>query len=174
MDCDAARLQLEVGLGAGEVVGAPAPPLDGRIERRYLLDLAGEFRQHGADLRVLWPVRVLFDDAPLGIVGLGGLGPAQGEAIALPPVHNVGDRLGGLSEGDRQQAAGQRIESAAVADLARLPDTADAAHDLRRGEAERLVDDHRSEERRVGKECVSKCRSWWSPGYTKKKNKKRT
>src|SRR3546814_12964107 len=95
--------------------------------RRDLLDLAGELRQHGADLRGLWPVRVLFDDATLGIVGLGGLAPAQGEAIALPPVHNVGDRLGGLSEGDRQQAAGQRIESAAVADLARLQDTADAA-----------------------------------------------
>src|SRR3546814_19928980 len=29
----------------------------------------------------------------------------------------------------------------------------------------------RSEERRVGKECVSKCRSRWSP-YHKKKNKK--
>src|SRR3546814_15918610 len=28
----------------------------------------------------------------------------------------------------------------------------------------------RSEERRVGKECVSTCRSWWSP-YTSKKNK---
>src|SRR3546814_10078098 len=73
MDCDAARLQLEVGLGAGEVVGAPATHLDGRIERRDLLDLAGELRQHGADLRGLWPVRVLFDDATLGIVGLGGL-----------------------------------------------------------------------------------------------------
>src|SRR3546814_20914175 len=24
---------------------------------------------------------------------------------------------------------------------------------------------HRSEERRVGKECVSKCRSWWSPDH---------
>src|SRR3546814_15800755 len=28
----------------------------------------------------------------------------------------------------------------------------------------------RSEERRVGKECVSKCRFWWSP-YQSKKNK---
>src|SRR3546814_16177551 len=26
----------------------------------------------------------------------------------------------------------------------------------------------RSEERRVGKECVSKCRSWWSRSYSKK------
>src|SRR3546814_13632655 len=27
----------------------------------------------------------------------------------------------------------------------------------------------RSEERRVGKECVSTCRSWWSPFHEKKK-----
>src|SRR3546814_13501006 len=30
----------------------------------------------------------------------------------------------------------------------------------------------RSEERRVGKECVSTCRSRWSPNHSKKKNKK--
>src|SRR3546814_11830031 len=29
----------------------------------------------------------------------------------------------------------------------------------------------RSEERRVGKECVSTCRSRWSPGHEKKKTK---
>src|SRR3546814_12388911 len=32
----------------------------------------------------------------------------------------------------------------------------------------------RSEERRVGKECVSTCRSRWSPYHEKKKNKKLT
>src|SRR3546814_16453036 len=31
---------------------------------------------------------------------------------------------------------------------------------------------HRSEERRVGKECVSKCRSGWSPYHEKKKKKR--
>src|SRR3546814_17159468 len=31
----------------------------------------------------------------------------------------------------------------------------------------------RSEERRVGKECVSTCRSWWSPYHSKKKNNRR-
>src|SRR3546814_19689966 len=30
----------------------------------------------------------------------------------------------------------------------------------------------RSEERRVGKECVSTCRSRWSPSHEKKKNEK--
>src|SRR3546814_18713598 len=35
------------------------------------------------------------------------------------------------------------------------------------------LSDTRSEERRVGKECVSTCRSWWSPcHYKKKKNTK--
>src|SRR3546814_15927266 len=33
----------------------------------------------------------------------------------------------------------------------------------------RLGGGQRSEERRVGKECVSTCRSWWSAFHTKKK-----
>src|SRR3546814_13585342 len=32
------------------------------------------------------------------------------------------------------------------------------------------IDFLRSEERRVGKECISTCRSWWSPYIYKKKN----
>src|SRR3546814_13191430 len=35
------------------------------------------------------------------------------------------------------------------------------------------VDQPRSEERRVGKECVSTCRSRWSPYHYKKKNQNR-
>src|SRR3546814_13755913 len=36
----------------------------------------------------------------------------------------------------------------------------------------RLLDlAHRSEDRRVGKECVSSCYSWWSPYPSKKKKK---
>src|SRR3546814_16387591 len=40
----------------------------------------------------------------------------------------------------------------------------------RRNEILRFVEGGRSEERRVGKECVSTCRSRWSPYHTKKKN----
>src|SRR3546814_11039108 len=36
----------------------------------------------------------------------------------------------------------------------------------------RVIEKKRSEERRVGKECVSKCRSRWSPYHRKKKNEK--
>src|SRR3546814_12662157 len=35
------------------------------------------------------------------------------------------------------------------------------------------LEDDRSEERRVGKECVSTCRSRWSPYHSKKKTKKK-
>src|SRR5881397_1014070 len=31
--------------------------------------------------------------------------------------------------------------------------------------------EQRSEERRVGKECIEPCRSWWEPYHLKKKNK---
>src|SRR3546814_15465070 len=39
------------------------------------------------------------------------------------------------------------------------------------GAAGKLAQQHRSEERRVGKECVSTCRSWWSPSHSKKTNR---
>src|SRR3546814_20953158 len=47
----------------------------------------------------------------------------------------------------------------------------DDCNDDRGGPVPRPAAD-RSEERRVGKECVSTCRSWWSPYTYKKKQKK--
>src|SRR3546814_16434229 len=74
--------------------------------------------------------------------------------------------------------------------VARLADHEDAAHRAeiadRHGAASAgllglvqiaqigLVPFARSEERRVGKECVSTCRSRWSPYHYKKKNKYNT
>src|SRR3546814_19606377 len=43
---------------------------------------------------------------------------------------------------------------------------------LQRGDLVGLGGQHRSEERRVGTECVSTCRSRWSPHPYKKKNTK--
>src|SRR3546814_19508793 len=40
--------------------------------------------------------------------------------------------------------------------------------------SEATLSPDRSEERRVGKECVSKCRSRWSPYHYKKKKNKNT
>src|SRR3546814_5237348 len=62
-------------------------------------------------------------------------------------------------------------------DLRRAPTLGTGARvvngrDGRDGEPERhdLYTDGRSEERRVGKECVSTCRSRWSPHHEKKKH----
>src|SRR3546814_8981499 len=58
------------------------------------------------------------------------------------------DREGGVVDGDRHRALGQRLaRSEARDDLRQRHDVIGA----------------RSEERRVGKECVSTCRSRWSP-----------
>src|SRR3546814_5274984 len=43
-------------------------------------------------------------------------------------------------------------------------DAADHGHEVDARDADReALEEHRSEERRVGKECVSTCRSRWSP-----------
>src|SRR3546814_12182592 len=58
--------------------------------------------------------------------------------------------------------------------LVRLPLCCEAAF-VNRGQVEAHLSsstnrwNRRSEERRVGKECASKCRSRWSPGHKKKK-----
>src|SRR3546814_12925646 len=86
---------------------------------------------------------------------------------------------GVVGEFDRQVQAGQEVGiGRAVGDRRRLHLSAD---DLRIEARRRLVgvDDldadiaaNRSEERRVGKECVSTCRSRWSPYHKTKKKRK--
>src|SRR3546814_1119887 len=69
---------------------------------------------------------------------------------------------GGLGKGVQDVAMGLGIEEPVGLELAvhfdqrlaQLPQQADA---------DRLIVGERSEERRVGKECVSTCRSRWSP-----------
>src|SRR3546814_19046613 len=61
--------------------------------------------------------------------------------------------------------AGQEVAAAAAADEV---GEGGAGEDVVVGAA--VKSGHRSEERRVGKECVSTCRSRWSPDHSKKKN----
>src|SRR3546814_14603890 len=62
----------------------------------------------------------------------------------------------GMIDGDRQPGG---IDAPAACD--QIPGEADRP--LLEIVAEREIAEHRSEERRVGKECVSTCRSRWSP-----------
>src|SRR3546814_12039295 len=56
----------------------------------------------------------------------------------------------------------------------RFPAVVDRAGLVRPGPAAAVGRiDGRSEERRVGKECVSTCRSRWSPYHSKKKNEQK-
>src|SRR3546814_20657312 len=61
------------------------------------------------------------------------------------------------------------IEGQDIGDHQVLADAA-AAEGMDGALVKSLLDEDRSEERRVGKECVSTCRSRWSPYHKKKKS----
>src|SRR3546814_15052372 len=76
------------------------------------------------------------------------------QTAAVPPVAVVVDG----SQQQNQHPAHQQAQEKAQAVLDKV--TTDAAQ---------VAADTRSEERRVGNECVSTCRSRWSPYHYKKK-----
>src|SRR3546814_20522936 len=64
-----------------------------------------------------------------------------------------------------RRAVGRRIEMAGGEIMAEADDLVDVESFLT------LKEVHRSEERRVGKECVSRCRDRWSPYHLKNRSK---
>src|SRR3546814_14302314 len=85
------------------------------------------------------------DDPAVGIVGIG-----EDDAAAMPP-----DAVGIGGHGARNHLAVRAIAGCDISGLAADQRADQAEADLGSG--------NRSEERRVGKECVSTCRSWGSP-----------
>src|SRR5580693_7595833 len=141
-DYDAAGLEVDRLAGACQIVGALAFDLEGREGWRDLLDVANEGRQGAAD-RLVGGTKVAGgSDLALGIFRRARLPEAEREAVFLPAVHDEGHGLGRLAQGNRQHAAGQRIERSA---MARLPRAEQAAHTADRGgrpQPHRLVEDH--------------------------------
>ncbi len=80
------------------------------------------------------------DHLALGVVGVGLLAPAHGEAVDLAAVLDEGNRLGGFAERDRQNAGGERVERAGMADLGRAEEPLHRGHRLGRGLAGGLVE----------------------------------
>src|SRR3546814_20083594 len=64
-------------------------------------------------------------------------------------------------EGARRIMIGLALEFQRTDGIADFPRRQPAFHQFQ--QTGRIADHIRSEERRVGKECVSTCRSWWSP-----------
>src|SRR3546814_12201627 len=96
-----------------------------------------------------WSSDVCSSDLPLGAAA--GLRQPPRD-VALVERGEEEQHAGGEARADLGQRTGHRLG-------------------LRGGQAmEQRLLDARSEERRVGKECVSKCRSRWSPYHSKKKN----
>src|SRR6185369_10784607 len=116
--------------------------LDRGILRRDLLDQAGELRQQRPDRVGRRPDLAGLDHPALGIVGIALLAPGYREAVALAAVHHEGNRLGGLAERDRQAAGCQRIERAGVARAFGLEQALEHSDRVRRGHADRLVENH--------------------------------
>ncbi len=126
--------------GAGEIVGPLAVDFQGREGRRPLFDLAQEGRQRRVDGGIARPHVAGRRDLALGVLGRARLAEAQGEAVLLPRVHDEGHGLGRLAQRDRQDAAGQRIERAAMAGLLCAEQPAHAADRRRRAQPDRLVE----------------------------------
>src|SRR3546814_12080423 len=92
---------------------------------------------------------IRFEDKVVIVTGAGGgLGRAHALLFARHGAKVVVNDLGGSAQGDgANSSAADRV----VEEIRQAGGTAVANHDSR------------SEERRVGKECVSTCRSRWSP-----------
>src|SRR3546814_20757923 len=84
--------------------------------------------------------------------GHGGLAAGHGIPILWPLIMNGGFQVNLAGQRFSNEASGYSEQAARV-----------------NAQPERIAWSIRSEERRVGKECVSTCRSRWSPYHKKKK-----
>src|SRR3546814_20500743 len=122
----------------------------------------------------LFPYTTLFRSD----VDLRGQGAHEGIGPTAEVGHHRGRDAEALSDQGDRQGDGQLLGEVG---RAIVPDALDELVDQGRGEArghllprrDPTLGDGRSEERRVGKECVSTCRSRWTT-YHSQKNKKNT
>src|SRR3546814_19933540 len=85
--------------------------------------------------------------------------------VARPPV--VGGKL-------RSVRSDKALQVPGVLKVMEIPSYSGAPAFQALGGVAVVASNTRSEERRVGKECVSTCRSRWSPDNSKKKHKTKT
>src|SRR3546814_13677675 len=110
----------------------------------------------GRSWRQHWPMPS--QPRPIMIIGTGGIV----KDAHLPAYRKAGFTVAGLYDHDRARAEALASEWGidTVFDTLEQAAAADAAFDVA---APPVAHVHRSAARRVGKDCVSQLRSWWSP-----------
>jgi len=100
--------------------------------------LVGEFFEHGfvEDRRIVRTLRLAF-----GVVSVGGKAETKAGGVAFAAARIKLDKASGAAEEEYQDASGERIERAEMADLAESGEVADGVNDVVRSFALRLVDD---------------------------------
>ena len=135
-----ARLALDLDAGAGKLVERLALVLEGRIHRRHLLDLALETAQRLLDLAPADGHGTMLRRLALAVIRRRALPETKHRPVALVGVEQELRELGGLAEGERQQAGGDGIEAAGMAGLAGIQQALGNLQRRVRGHASRLVE----------------------------------
>ena len=128
-----------------QIISALAVDQDGAIGGRGLVDWAGEARQHRFYLRQRRSHSAGRDHCAFQVQRVGLRAEGDREVVNLVAVEHPSGELGRFADRDRQDAGRQRIERAAMADLAFASATVaqralDRCDGLRRAKAMRFVE----------------------------------
>jgi len=127
--------------GSRQAIEALAVVLERRVHRRHLQGFAEECRcalAHGCLIERRHGCRL--HGVALTISRRRAAAKGDAKQIGLVGIEQESARLGGLTEADRQEAAGERVEASRVACLARLIGAPDALQGRIRAQAFRLVE----------------------------------
>src|SRR5690606_33909597 len=112
----------------------------GREGRRHLFNLAGEIRQDGLDLLRDRAFIARAHHLAFGIVSVRLDAPADREPVGLLALDGEGAGLRRFTQRDRKYAGRQWIKRTGVTSLLRVVEVLDRRDSLRRGHANRLVE----------------------------------
>ena len=134
-----ARWQIDFFPGPCQLISALAVFANGGKLRRHLFNQAGKMRQCRVNRSRIGAHVTGFLNLAFRIIGRGLAAKSHHHLIAFAGVLHIGNGFGRIAQGNRQYAAGQRVERAGVTDFLRVKQAADFADGLRRAHFQRLV-----------------------------------
>ena len=144
-DVDEARFALDGLASAGEFVERHAALFERRHHGRDLIKIAGIFFEGGFEL-FAGEVghRFLLGDFSVGILRIGDGAELHGGGVFLILGHEQVLDFGRLADDEHEEAGGERVERAAVADFFEMKAVAHVVHDVVGGAAAGFVDEEDS------------------------------